>query len=180
MTTPASPRQVSYLRDLLAEREGIAAAEDIRDRLNAAREAGGVTNPFAQNAIQALLSIEKVAAQAAAAADPEVPEGRYAVEVPGGEDTDGEPVLRFFRVDRPTEGRWAGRTFVKIQAGDDFLPYRGEKTRRVLDAIAQDPRAAAIRYGHELGVCGRCGRTLTDADSRAAGIGPVCATKAGW
>ncbi|MES2342166.1 MAG: DUF6011 domain-containing protein [Pseudomonadota bacterium] len=28
-----------------------------------------------------------------------------------------------------------------------------------------------------MGECGRCGRTLTDEASRAAGIGPVCASK---
>jgi uncharacterized protein DUF6011 len=34
-----------------------------------------------------------------------------------------------------------------------------------------------VRYGQELGECGHCGRTLTDEASRAAGIGPVCASK---
>lgn len=37
---------------------------------------------------------------------------------------------------------------------------------------------AMIRFGHELGTCGRCGTPLTDDASRAAGIGPTCASKA--
>jgi hypothetical protein len=88
---------------------------------------------------------------------------------------DGEPVLRFFHVDTPTEGRCMGQ--VKVQAGDDLHPIRGDYAARVLAAIAKDYLAAAIRYGHELGICGRCGRTLTNADSRAAGLGPICVSK---
>jgi hypothetical protein len=88
--------------------------------------------------------------------------------------------VKFYRVDRPTEGRWAGRTFVKVQASDDLHPVRGTAARAVLEAIAVDPKAAMLRYGLELGHCGKCGRTLTDEDSRAAGIGPVCASKLGW
>ena len=102
---------------------------------------------------------------------PEAPEapaaGRYAVEM------DGQ--LRFFHVDRPTEGRWAGYVFVSQQAGDDLYPVKGHARARVLLAISVDPAAASRRYGRELGVCGVCGRTLTDPESRAAGIGPVCA-----
>lgn len=35
----------------------------------------------------------------------------------------------------------------------------------------------AARFGQITGTCGHCGRTLTDEDSIAAGIGPVCAGK---
>lgn len=89
-------------------------------------------------------------------------------------------VVKFYRVDRPEDGKWAGWTFVKVQASDDYWAVKGQAARTVLEAIAADPRAASIRYGHELGVCGICHRTLTDEDSRARGIGPVCASKAGW
>lgn len=105
---------------------------------------------------------------------PEVPEGRYAVVDP----TDG--VLKFYRVDRPTEGRWAGRTFVKVQASDELHRVSYTRTSAVLAEIAKDPRAASLRYGQELGKCGVCGRTLTDESSRSAGIGPICASKQGW
>ena len=86
-----------------------------------------------------------------------------------------EGQLRFYHVDRPTEGRWAGYVFVSQQAGDDLYPVKGHARARVLLAISVDPAAASRRYGRELGVCGVCGRTLTDPESRAAGIGPVCA-----
>ena len=102
----------------------------------------------------------------------DVPAGRYAVEIGG--------VLGFFKVDRPTEGRWAGYVFVKQMASDTEYPVRGTRRGVVLDAIAADPQAASTRYGQEIGACGVCGRTLTDEDSRARGIGPICADKMGW
>lgn len=98
---------------------------------------------------------------------PDVPSGRYAIDI---DDT-----VKFYRVDRPTEGKWAGYTFVKVQASDDLHPIRGEGAKRVLAAILKaGPRKAMERYGQELGHCGVCGRTLTDETSREIGIGPVC------
>lgn len=100
---------------------------------------------------------------------PPFPAGRYAVEING--------VVKFYKVDIPTEGRWAGFTFVKVQASDDLYPVKGASREIVLDAIAEDPREAMLRYGREIGRCGHCGRTLTDAESRAYGIGPICRQK---
>lgn len=42
-----------------------------------------------------------------------------------------------------------------------------------LGAVAE----AQALYGQELGVCGACGRHLTDEASRARGLGPECASK---
>lgn len=105
---------------------------------------------------------------------PDVAAGHYALD----EGIDG---VKFYRVSRPKEGKWADRTFVDAQASDDYFPIRSSASRyQVLAAIAKDPRAALERYGRELGKCGHCGRTLTDDESRKRGIGPVCATKLGW
>ena len=49
----------------------------------------------------------------------------------------------------------------------------------ILDA-ANDPLTAAIRYGKVSGECSCCGRELTDPQSIARGIGPICADKFGW
>lgn len=46
--------------------------------------------------------------------------------------------------------------------------------RRAIDAGAYE---AMLRYGRLIGACGHCGRTLTNQESRDAGIGPVCITK---
>lgn len=106
----------------------------------------------------------------------DVPAGRYAIESSGDND------LVFYRVDRPTEGPYAGRVFVKMVVGgheDRNVAWRNIPgiLARIADAGVME---ATIRYGHELGKCGHCGRHLTDEASRAAGIGPVCAAKLGW
>lgn len=96
-----------------------------------------------------------------------VKDGRYAIEEDG--------VLKFFRVKK---GRNPGFVFLDIQASDDWHAIRDlARIRRVIAEIAKDPKGAMLRYGRELGECGHCGRTLTDEASRAAGIGPVCASK---
>jgi hypothetical protein len=46
--------------------------------------------------------------------------------------------------------------------------------------IAADPRQAAIAHGKEWGICCVCNRTLTDPESVANGIGPICAERFGW
>lgn len=43
--------------------------------------------------------------------------------------------------------------------------------------MAAGPEDALRRYGRELGECGHCGRDLTNDESRALGIGPVCRSK---
>lgn len=111
----------------------------------------------------------------------DVPAGRYAIT---GEDGTTD----FYKVDRPTEGRWAGRVFVKLLVahggyGDDLAEQRVgyAQTAGVLDRIAEaGVQEAMERYGRELGHCGHCGRTLTNAESIERGIGPVCAGKMGW
>jgi hypothetical protein len=99
---------------------------------------------------------------------------RVAVSLPG----EGGKI-RFFRVDTPLRGTWRGAVFLKEQAGDDFHKVKGvAREEMIINVILKDPRAALKLYGLELGSCGICGRTLTDEESRALGIGPVCADKA--
>lgn len=115
----------------------------------------------------ARVSALRLEARKAAPNMPTVADGRYAVEEEG--------VLKFFKV---TNGRNPGFVFLDVQASGDLFPVRGvARIRKILGQIAQDPHAAMVRYGLELGSCGRCGRLLTDPDSRAAGIGPICESK---
>lgn len=50
-------------------------------------------------------------------------------------------------------------------------------TAALLALTSEEVAEAGIRFGLELGICGHCGRELTDEESRARGIGPVCATR---
>lgn len=99
--------------------------------------------------------------------------GFYAIEVDG--------TVKFYKVDKPTQGRWAGRTFVSVQASDELYPVRNPTARQeILVQIARDPKAAMLLYGQKIERCGHCGRTLTNEESRAVGIGPICRGKMGW
>lgn len=106
-----------------------------------------------------------------------VPAGRYAVATEAGAIN----TLAFYKVDRPTEGRWAGYVFVKHIVSDDEQRMgraAGEAILRKIAAVGAE--AAMAAYGHEIGECGMCSRTLTNDESRERGIGPICAAKAGW
>lgn len=169
---PATTKQINFIASLRAERNLSPLTDDIISQ---------VTKDMASQAIKTLLEMPKPQRPTVPSNTPggergtDVPAGRYAIT----SEQDG--TLHFFRVDRPTEGRWAGYVFVKRQAGDDLFPVKNSEQRaNILRIIAQDPQVAMLRYGQEIGACGHCGRTLTNEESRERGIGPVCAGHMGW
>lgn len=52
-----------------------------------------------------------------------------------------------------------------------------QELRNALLAIEADPEAAAVLHGKASGRCAVCSRDLTDPESIARGIGPICAEK---
>lgn len=92
----------------------------------------------------------------------------YAVEI-GGD-------VKFYRVKRGTK---SGMFFIDVQASDEFHSIRNVATKRAIIAAIEDltPAVAMANYGQLIGSCGRCHITLTDATSRALGIGPDCRAK---
>lgn len=168
---PATERQLAFIASLKTSR--VLSATQIawlekHERALDARTASRIIATMLQ-----LPEPSKTVSNAVGSVLPDVPEGRYALDEQG--------VVKFYVYSKPTEGRWAGRAFLSSQASDTLYPIRNFDTKRlILAAIAADPKAASLRYGQELGVCGVCGRTLTDESSRSAGIGPICAEKTGW
>lgn len=86
--------------------------------------------------------------------------------------------------------KWEGSLYVVDRGSDSYLgrvtagrfvPSRDGSAREteVLGILA-DPKGAAVKHGKLTGACSVCNRTLTDANSVAAGIGPICAEKFGW
>lgn len=69
---------------------------------------------------------------------------------------------------RVTEGR-----FFSSSACNDA------QRARVVE-VAADPHAAAVAHGLLTGNCACCGRLLTNPESVARGIGPICAGRFGW
>lgn len=92
----------------------------------------------------------------------------------------------------PATGRNAGSIYVVRASNDTYLGKITEDNRfitsRECDAateaevirVATDPKAAAEAHGHEYGYCSCCGRELTNPESVARGIGPICAERWGW
>lgn len=157
-TTAPTDKQLSFITRLCGER-GVEPVPTVRDKWEASA------------LIDDLMKRRPVARPQAETTPPAVADGRYAIDGPDG-------ALRFYRVNSPTEGPWSGFTFVDVIASDDRWPVKNRDAKAaILAAIAVDPMAAMLRYGQEIGACGHCGRTLTDADSRARGIGPVCAAR---
>lgn len=168
-----TPGQIKFMADLVERLAKLdrEIGEQARTYTDGMTEHGKWTAGRTGNAsswIDRMLSKEReLSAKVKTAAPVTVADGRYAVEEDG--------VLRFFKV---KNGNRAGFVFLDVQASDEWHSIRNlGRIRAVLALIATDPKAAMIRYGQELGECGHCGRTLTDAASRAAGIGPICASK---
>jgi hypothetical protein len=113
-----------------------------------------------------------------------IPTGYYATpSLTGNQDLD------FWKVDSPTDGKWAGYTFVKRVIGghdDQDIPRDSKKkvsSERVAKATQRNAIAAILKMGieesgvlfsTELKYCRRCGIHLTDETSRAIGMGPTC------
>jgi hypothetical protein len=95
-----------------------------------------------------------------------LPTGRYAID-----SADGE--LTFYRVWRGTKRPDYVKLYVLHGPDETEIPF-GKGMVTILQAIAQDAGAAAIRYGHEIGHCSQCNLRLTNRVSRALGIGPIC------
>jgi hypothetical protein len=170
---PATPRQLAFVEDLLTTRDftGETRPKYLArlEALKASRE--GLTRESASALIEYLLTMPKAQVKAPETGD--VPAGKYAVEING--------TLTFAIVDRPEEGRWAGYTFVSQQVSDERIRINRRRQQEILEAIRTAGfKEASIRYGHELGKCGVCGRTLTNEASREAGIGPKCQANMGW
>jgi hypothetical protein len=101
-----------------------------------------------------------------------IPRGSYAI------NTEDEPSrindLTFFKLWIGERGGWK----LYVLASDSEYPAANPVA--ALDKIAKDPKTAAENFGLHIGKCGICGRTLTNDESRARGIGPICAGKWGW
>lgn len=72
----------------------------------------------------------------------------------------------------------SGHLYAKRLEGGrfEYAPGMMKRLRPEDKMTLEEAKAWGVLYG----TCCVCGRTLTDEDSIAAGIGPVCAGKEGW
>jgi hypothetical protein len=90
----------------------------------------------------------------------------------------------------PASGRNAGAVYVKGAAGEYLGKVQGGRLFTAREctpdaeaeilAVCADPEGSAVAYGKRLGKCACCGRALSDPESVARGIGPICAGNFGW
>lgn len=168
---PASEAQKSYLLDLQDQR--ILPAEYVVHTRNAVDK---MERDEVSSLITMLKSFPHKDGKQQVRTDYSMPEGRYALEVNGE--------TWFFQVDKPTKGRWAGYTFIKRLIGSPGsyrkLPMTPPERSKYLSKIDVDPKAAAVLFGQKSKTCFRCHSPLTDPDSLARSMGPICAGKVGW
>jgi hypothetical protein len=174
-TQRAVPQQIEDIKYLLGRLE--ARGQDtttVRQGMNALWTAGTFDVDTAAGVIRGLLRTTeqldlaaRIPEQTAPAAPVTVPTGRYAVRT----NTDDEHYA-FYRV-------WRGEHFTKVYllASDSETALPGPTAVSVLRKIELDVKEAACAYGREIGVCGMCNRTLTNPESIAAGIGPICSQR---
>lgn len=166
---PATPRQRVFVRSLLAERDGNEKADNIRQALNAARESFTLTADLVSKAIELLLEIP--------ANSTKIPDGKYALQADDGH-------FVFYQIDNPTEGKWAGYTFVKQLVGSVGSWSEQRLSRQVSDGvkarIAANVEEAARMFGIKAKACSYCSSPLSNIQSRAAGYGETCAHNHGF
>lgn len=96
---------------------------------------------------------------------------------------------RIFKVQKAVHG--SGRLYAKVleveETGevDGKTEYKGtwEYAKGAVFQLRPEEKLTqeqAAEFGKLYGVCCLCGRTLTNEESIAAGIGPICAGKQGW
>lgn len=182
----ATEKQLSFLRSLMTDKAALLGldADEAAAKLDAWLPTLDM-NQASENIDKALDAVKKLRkGGAATTAKPAAPaqwesvvEGRYAIPTQDGAKNE----LAFYKVDRPTEGRWAGYVFVKRLVGPEEQRLSQKQSAAILAKIGEfGAEKASKLYGKEIGHCGVCGRRLTNDESREAGIGPICAQGLGW
>ena len=167
-TKTASPKAIAYAKSLVSQVR--AGDENLPELLLAMDEMTPKAISHIIDTHKPIVSAQKFTAAKAAAPTTDLPAGRYAVE--GFDGT----VMKY-QIDKPVSGKWAGWTFVRDLATGDSIRDRDTK-QAILDELeAAGHLESAKLYGKVTGQCGICSKTLTNPDSIAAGIGPICAQK---
>lgn len=181
--TTATDKQISFLRSLQTSRTlPLALANDLELALDI--EYAALSKRDASRFIEACLACPKAPRAKAPTAD--VAEGWYS--------KDGE----IAKVQKAVHG--SGRLYAKLLVVErHFTPFEPnpympgyvapdtftgswEYKPGLIGKIAREGWAKltleeAEKFGKLYGICGCCGRTLTNEESIAKGIGPICASR---
>lgn len=194
---PASPKQTSWIRDMLAERPNWHELLDGQLYETAFDILGNVGNPDpkfvalkeASSLIGKLLTIKPT--QSAPAAGAVTPFNRLqtllATLRPGYYALlreDGTGTFSFYRIVEVEHGPWKGRRFVNLLLGSPggWNRVKPKMTDQLVVAkmIARDWQAAAKAYAQNHQKCARCNADLSNPRSQVALVGEHCAGEWGW
>src|SRR5690606_11948625 len=153
---PPTPKQLAFIGRLYSERPSLEPQQPATKR--AAREL-----------IDTLLKMSKDEPSSSGLIEllTNVPDGYYALPSKTSHND-----LDFICV-RTQHGKRYVNRYVGGQ-GQIYIHYSEQRVfAQLLAGLTEDEHVSAQRlFGHELGRCGRCGRSLTDEQSRARGFGP--------
>lgn len=185
-TAKATDSQVSYLTSLIGTRVNPVVIAQARFAL----ASQALTKGMASNFIDKLKNSPVIPAKAAVAQIND-----YKADLPmvsyGYYQLDGETLYCFDEFKQGGSTKIKFMKLTKTQAYDyklgKYVPkgkwtYAGSKylAKKMLAGQTKLTMDAVAKIGKQVGFCIRCGRTLTDPESVANGIGPVCATYVNW
>lgn len=168
---PPSPKQMSYLTDLVTNRAkilGVPVTPEIEKWLAETTKANASVR--IEKAIAALKKAQvakaKIAHTTASAAIASIDEGIYIVPDKGAD--------LYYQVVTSESGHRYAKKFDRYSNTYQYSPGG----IRVVSAKGRKiTLSEAMEFGKAVGKCVCCGRTLTNPDSIKAGIGPICASK---
>jgi hypothetical protein len=182
-----TPDQITLIRTLIAERPGIDPAYTQILAVHDART-DTLTKAAAKAMIRALIAIPRPVRDRDSQAPRTNPfvgladedEAFYALVNPDTRDREN-PVI-FLKVDKPREGRWAGKAFIKREYGGpryEKLTYQ-QQADYARAILAMGVAASMTLYGQTSDHCCYCHRTLSRRTPRFNGRGNDCAKARGF
>lgn len=159
-----TPKQIGFYRKLVDERRG-TLGETLADDMLAAFES--LTKRAASEAIDAVMAIARTPKPVAAAASAEP---RQAIEV--GMYRVGEAIYKVQKA-RESSNLYAKLLSGSIETGFTFEYERGAIAKVQAEGVRLSLEEAKA-FGRETGTCCVCAAVLTNPESIALGIGPIC------
>ena len=168
-----SEKQIKFIETLASERVNGKTYVETQVATYKGKTLETITSKAASDIIGVLLKEPKVAKMAAASGPK-----NFVKEIGMYTGSDGN----LYKVQ---ESKWnPGKFYAKrlvLHTNSEGVSYgKFEYDPSGMKKISPESKMAlgeAVAYGQKFGVCCNCGATLTDPNSIAAGIGPICAGK---
>lgn len=176
---PCTQRQVAFIKQLLEERD---VAPCVMEQVDIARGQvmrGALSSQGASALIEELLSSPKKQGSTsgwtreplAPAEEPE--DGIYVLKQQGLQDD----IFKVYKMVHGSGRQGLKRLVFEPGAKKGRFEFEGLALYKLPKAARRMTLEEAKEFGALYSFCVRCGRTLTDEESIAAGIGPICAGK---